>query len=621
MAKKYFRIDLFVDASCVLNTKKKKVIVDTFAAGVRFDAGETYTVEYEAGFVKGTENNEFLSPANTNAGSFTTNTTGPQVQTDEPTDGGTNITNNTFIRYTYDRNILAGNGNYYLYKVGSPDSLIATYNPSDSTANNTISGNQITLVTTGLIEANQTYYVLIDAGAVEDKDGLPAPGFSNDQEHRWTTAPSTNVDFPDLISLQASSGTLTCEGTKNLNYENAQATLSGQFSISADYKTLYINVPAVTYTFVGNIENNPFSSNAIFIEDSGDSSARYNLDISINTGSLNNKLLGQTFSVTNKTKAQINTEISNLEFYPLRDQTSTTTLGFTLTDYATSTQLQQKNVSISYSGTDDTSTLSGANITVNSDIGYTYGLPILYGGYQGGTQVSDGTSNLSVFYYATDMRITTIGGGGGGATLSGGGAGGQAIEKIFDTVSGGAYDDIPDNLFRSEDYINVTVGSGGSTGSDGGTTTVVYKQYSSGSYSDVTWGTAGGGTAGSTSGGGTNATNSTSNTTKLDDGAGNTLAMAGGNGGYSGGNGGDPFYNAIGSPTGYIGGNGGTGAADYFAASYVAKGGRGYGRDNAGLSTGTKYLTSLGSGGYSGSSSESPTAGRPGGYMITLGRS
>ena len=97
--------------------------------------------------------------------------------------------------------------------------------------------------------------------------------------------------------------------------------------------------------------------------------------------------------------------------------------------------------------------------------------------------------------------------------------------------------------------------------------------------------------------------------------------MAGGNGGYSGGNGGDPFYNAIGSPTGYIGGNGGTGAADYFAASYVAKGGRGYGRDNAGLSTGTKYLTSLGSGGYSGSSSESPTAGRPGGYMITLGRS
>lgn len=227
MATKYFKIDLFVNAGCVLNTSKKKVVVDTYAAGVRFDAGATYTIEYEAGFVKGTENNEFLSPANTNAGSFTTNSTGPQVQTDVPS--GSSVTNNTFIRYTYDRQLLAGNGNYYLYKVGSPDVLLQTYNPSDSTANNTISGNQITLVTTGLIDAGETYYVLIDQGAVEDKDGLAAFGFNNDQEHRWSTAASTNVDFPDLSAVLTDAFTPTI--TANITV-NPVSNLSTAFTLT-----------------------------------------------------------------------------------------------------------------------------------------------------------------------------------------------------------------------------------------------------------------------------------------------------------------------------------------------------------------------------------------------------
>jgi hypothetical protein len=161
---------------------KTEVTIDTFALGLRFDAGTTYTVELEEGFVKETGANKFDSPAVGNLSQFTTNSTGPQIQQDEPS--GNAVTNNTFIRYTYDRQILAGNGNYELYKVGSPDTLLRTYNPSDSTANNTISSNQITLDVTGLIDAAETYYVLIDEGAVEDRDGLPAFGFDNDQEHQ-----------------------------------------------------------------------------------------------------------------------------------------------------------------------------------------------------------------------------------------------------------------------------------------------------------------------------------------------------------------------------------------------------------------------------------------------------
>lgn len=178
---------------------KTEVTIDTFALGLRFNAGTTYTVELEEGFVKETGANKFDSPAVSSLSQFTTNITGPQVQSDTPS--GNNVTNNTSITYTYDRQLLAGNGNFYLYReTGSPDEEVAVFNPSDSTGSTTISGNQITLDVTGLIRAGETYYTLIDEGAVEDKDGLPAFGFDNDQEHRWTTAPSTG-DFPDLSAV------------------------------------------------------------------------------------------------------------------------------------------------------------------------------------------------------------------------------------------------------------------------------------------------------------------------------------------------------------------------------------------------------------------------------------
>jgi hypothetical protein len=178
---------------------KTEVTIDTYALGLRFDAGTTYTVELEEGFVKETGANKFDSPAVSNLSQFTTNFTGPQVQVDEP--AGNNVINNTFIRYTYNRQLLAGNGNYYLYReTGSPDEEVAVFNASDSTGRSTISNNQITLDVTGLMRAGETYYVLIDEGAVEDKDGLAAFGFDNDQEHSWTTAPSTG-DFPDLSAV------------------------------------------------------------------------------------------------------------------------------------------------------------------------------------------------------------------------------------------------------------------------------------------------------------------------------------------------------------------------------------------------------------------------------------
>jgi len=588
---------LEVIAKCQLNNNRKKVVIDTFAAGLRFVAGETYTIDLEQDFVKETEGSKFSNPAVTGLGTFTTNSTGPQVQTDTPS--GTTVTNNTFITYTYDRLILAGNGNYELYKVGSPDTLLRTYNPSDSTANNTISGNQITLTTTGLIDAGETYYVLIDEGAVEDRDGLAAFGFDNDQEHRWTTAPSTNVDFPDLISLKVSLATLTCEGTKNANYEYGDATMSITATITTAFDVLYINIPAVTYQYTGMTENNPFSSNPVYIQNNLNSANRYTLQISIDNGSLNTETIGVTYSITNKTKAEVNTAIEDLEFYPLRDQTSNTTLGFTLIDYATSTTLQTKNVTISYSGSDSTETWNAVTI-MNTNVGHTHGLPALYNYTSQSTVLSNGNNNLKYWYYSAAVRFLVVGGGGAGIDLGTGGDGGQVIVHRRDYVSGGSFPDMPNNIFRSESYINSAPGQFGSQSQTAGATVLTYKEYSGGSYTDNTWVTATGGAIGTTSG------------TKLTDGNGNTLAMSGGSSSTNSGS--APFQ----SGQDFFGGAGGQGTSAYLGSSYVGQGGRGYGRDNASLQQNNKFLTQLGSGGYGGSTSESPTDGKTGGVHIQL---
>jgi len=584
---------------------KTEVTIDTFALGLRFDPSTTYTVELEAGFVKETGANKLDSPAVSNLSQFTTNFTGPQVQVDEPQDGGTAVTNNTFIRYTYNRQLLAGNGNFYLYReTGSPDEEVAVFNPSDSTGTTTISGNQITLDVTGLIRAGETYYTLIDEGAVEDKDGLPAFGFDNDQEHRWTTAPSTG-DFPDLsATLTDAFGTLTCEVTKNPNYEYGESLQAGTFTMTASFDILYINVPS-TYQFTGNTENQPFLTNPVYIFDDGNSANRYTLQISINNGSLEDKLYSETLEYTNYTKAQVNTAIQDLSFYPIKNQSTSTTLGFTLINYATSSTIHTKNVTISYSGSDSTEVWGalGEWYSTNAGgVGYTYGTPNL----RTDEQNSQTLYSKKYFYYCTNIRLLVVGPGSSGGTY--GGSGGKIIEQWYDDDSSNnnVYVDLPLD-FRSQDYFEFQYG-----GLYGATTTKITKYtYSNGSYTSAVLHEAGYGTSYNT------------NTITVN---GSIVAAGGGDGAdktYVYGSGSTSTINAGGSPHGsgtYYGGIGGQGYSFNSFGELWGSGGRGYGRDQAGLQRDNKYKISPGSGGYGGSSSEPATAGKDGGIQMLFSK-
>jgi hypothetical protein len=416
-------------------------------------------VELEEGFVKETGANKFDSPAVSNLSQFTTNATGPQVQVDEPQDGSTAVTNNTFIRYTYDRLILAGNGSYYLYKEipGSPDEELAVYNPSDSTANCVISGNQITLDTTGLIDANETYYVLIDEGAVEDKDGLLAFGFDNDQEHRWTTAASTNVDFPDLTSLQASLGTLTCEVTKNPNYEYGDATLSSTFTSTLTGDPVYKAIDMVLVrSFTRDTGTEIFEFQTPVIDEPPTLAGQnYTIEFTSSNGTFGDTddlfTDYSTYTFTG-TITQCNSQFEKIVFYPNNGTAAGASLSATYTQKRAGVTQLTKTLALNNTG----------NATDSTNIRYDYI-----------TSSGTFTPSVSQLKYKTFHYVVVGAGGGGGGVASanvtnttqkgGGGGGGEVKSSI-----GNSYGVTGSGPFSfSNTTISATIGVGGSLGSTG----------------------------------------------------------------------------------------------------------------------------------------------------------
>lgn len=278
--------------------------------GVDWQPNTNYTFRSTAGLVRESEGNRSDSPAQT-FGSQTTNTTGPSVVLDIP--NGVNVTNNTNITLIFDRLIRAGDGNLYLYeRVGGVDTLLRTYNPSDSTQNNEIVGiqtdrrigcnveselycfvdryryapdflflgsimrvksklnceyqiirnNGLRLDTLGLIKSNTNYYLLFEEGAVSDYDGFDAPGWpTDDTEFNFTTAPSTDVNFPDLSAniVSAFSPTMTVRAIRQGEVVlSTQATMTAQPTIT--YRATATFNSIITQSRPDILRTRPFAS-------------------------------------------------------------------------------------------------------------------------------------------------------------------------------------------------------------------------------------------------------------------------------------------------------------------------------------------------------------------------
>ena len=292
--------------------------IDFDKLGVDWQPNTNYTFRSTAGLVRESEGNRSDSPAQT-FGSKTTNTTGPAVETDIP--NGVNVTNNTNMTLIFDKLIRAGDGNLYLYeRVGGVDTLLRTYNPSDSTQNNEISSaTQVDVVsdkkvscravselvckvrritssapdevlietampvkstldcqyeiirysqgtlrldTLGLIRSDTNYYLLFEAGAVSDYDGFDAPGWpTDDTEFNFTTAPSTDVNFPDLSAdiVSAFSPTMTVRAIRQGEVVlSTQATMTAQPTIT--YRATATFNSIITQSRPDILRTRPFAS-------------------------------------------------------------------------------------------------------------------------------------------------------------------------------------------------------------------------------------------------------------------------------------------------------------------------------------------------------------------------
>jgi hypothetical protein len=152
-----------------------RLTINTNSLNVPFVTGTQYRITLDAGFVKEVGNNRTASPANNNLVTFTTNTA-PTFSASSPSNDAFDVENNTTVQLTFNRNMEAGSGNIRLYQVlNGVDTLLYTYNMGDP-AFVTFSTNTVTLKTTGLLEADSAFYLIIDNNAIRDLDNFNYAG-------------------------------------------------------------------------------------------------------------------------------------------------------------------------------------------------------------------------------------------------------------------------------------------------------------------------------------------------------------------------------------------------------------------------------------------------------------
>lgn len=119
-----------------------------------------------------------------------------------------------------------GAGFYRLYENGS---LVLQLSAIDATKV-LINGKYITLKVSPEIDAGKNYYVLIDNGVVVDKDGFVSQAVSSTSAIAFSTAASTDVDFPDLVALQMAAAVLTLPQSEIIIYFAANLSITASMA-------------------------------------------------------------------------------------------------------------------------------------------------------------------------------------------------------------------------------------------------------------------------------------------------------------------------------------------------------------------------------------------------------
>ena len=334
-----------------------RVNVNTEALGIAWVKNKQYRIELTEGFIKEVGKNISPNPAINNLTTITTNSTDPTIQSTSPADNATNVTNNNNITITFNRGIKVGTGTIRLYK--SDNILIRTYTlPTAKVTFPTLSSVKIDVL--GDLVANQGYYLLMDAGTILDKDGFSFAGISSSATLNYTTAASTNVDFPDLISSMSLTATLSAvtfikEPIRITMSRNAEFALTCN-AIAVTPNTAYLLDATGIYLYVEDTGSQlafvPIISDYLYVNAGG--TGNYTLTITpdniqaVSLMSATNATFNNTTKVLTFTGTinQINNSLDFVSFTPQSEFANSFTLIFTVTTPQGNTQTKNLTVNL-----------------------------------------------------------------------------------------------------------------------------------------------------------------------------------------------------------------------------------------------------------------------------------
>lgn len=168
-----------------LTFSNKKVTIDPLN---NFTEGTKYYVLIDNGAITDASSNTFEGISDKSSWNFTTIYTAPNLISISPEDNSNNISIETDLELTFDKEIEAGNGNLTIYNIY--DDEIESIAASEAFYN----GEKVSFDISESLEGSTEYYILIDNDAFVSTNGIEFAGISSDTEWNFTTEVITSID-------------------------------------------------------------------------------------------------------------------------------------------------------------------------------------------------------------------------------------------------------------------------------------------------------------------------------------------------------------------------------------------------------------------------------------------
>lgn len=227
------------------------VTIDVAKIQIPIIASSSYTIELEEGFFKQRSvestnalltntNNQMPTLANAPLVTIRTNSR-PFWVGQEPGNGTTTFINTKVRLRIYSTNntgatgadilntIIPGTGFIRLYRQGVLVSTLSCFSNKI-----TFTNNDILVDYTGLLDAGKSYYILIDNGFAVDRDGFSTQAVTSISQITFTTFPSTDPEFPDLVSLQMSAANLLLPQSLIIIFGNMALTATASLTAASE---------------------------------------------------------------------------------------------------------------------------------------------------------------------------------------------------------------------------------------------------------------------------------------------------------------------------------------------------------------------------------------------------